>query len=638
MKRLQKLVIAVLITIFLCIPSLMAVLCYIQPMEDVTYDLFKFPEDGQEWEGADEWTVFTNENGTVTELISNGIGGYSGLSYSGQTFYYSRQLTEEADCPILKIGVANRTVSVFLDDVLIYTDCPDLNNQIGDLKLPMLEYDRMEPVTVSLPPDYPGRTLTIAQSSPAYSETLTDDETVWPSSVTLYCGYAYESSLIASTARTMLPAVLLFSLELFLLAAFVLKASSGTFSPRLPAFALAIFLQMCSILSKADFFSHYFEALSFDLAGLCFHASVGTLLLFLSLCAAKFRPLFWIATALQWVSTLLCAVTQMNLLFPYGDWYVFFVDLPRIVGILALLAVLIGAFILWKQGDCFFRHLAQTALLVIIGYGIFLVIDIWVAPDYVTSVFSRIKGDIILLLPHFSLTLAWNLCLISTLFAVIMQVVEQETERRTELQVLAVKNKLAMESYENLRCQSEEINMLRHDTMKHYSLLHTMAVEAPERVPGYLNELIGQVENVRPVVVSKNQTLNILLNGKLNAARTKGISVEIFRCDAPEKLPLTDTELCCLVINILDNAIDAAACSDTTEPYIKLDFHCKEHHFVFTCENSTPYKMSKKKKEPMPEHGYGLKIIRQIMNRWGDNMLFIDQSKTVYKITFVIPI
>ena len=180
--------------------------------------------------------------------------------------------------------------------------------------------------------------------------------------------------------------------------------------------------------------------------------------------------------------------------------------------------------------------------------------------------------------------------------------------------------------------------MLRHDMMKHYSLIHTMAVESPDRIPGYLDELIGQVENVRPVIVSKNQTLNILLNGKLNAANAKGISVEVFRCDAPKNLPLTDAELCCLVINILDNAIDSAAGSDTTEPYIKLDFHCKEHLFIFTCENSTPYKMSRKKKEPMPEHGYGLKIIRQIMNRWGDNMLFIDQSKTVYKITFVIPI
>ena len=638
MKRFYKLVIASLITLFLLIPSLMAVSCYIHPMEDVTYSLFQLPEDGQEWEEADGWTVFTNDKGTVTELISDGTGGYSGLSYPGQTFYYSRRLTEEADSAILKIEPVNRTVSVFLDDVLIYTDCPELNNQIGNLELPMLEYDRMEPVTITLPPDYRKQTLTIAQSSPSNSEILTDLGKVWPSDVTLYCGYAYESGLIASTVKTMLPAVILFSLEIFLLAIFVMKASSGTISPELPVFALAVFLQMCSILSKADFFFKYFQELPFDLAVFCLYASVGTLLLFLSLHTERLRPLFWVLTALQWLSTLLSTVTQLNFLLPYGDWYVHFVNLPQISGIFALFIVLTASFVLWKQEDLFFRHMAQTALLCLIGYSIFLVISIWAIPDYVTSVFARIKTDITTYLPHFSLTLVWNLCLLSTLIAIVIQLLEQENERRTELQVLAVKNKLAMESYENLRYQTEEVQMLRHDMMKHYSLIHTMAVEAPDRICSYLDELIGQVETIRPVIVSKNQTLNILLNGKLNAANAKGISVEVLRCDAPKDLPLTDAELCSLVINILDNAIAAAASSDTTQPYIKLDFHCKEQFFIFTCENSKPYKISRKKKEPMPEHGYGLIIIRQIMKRWGDNMLFIDQSKTVYKITFVIPL
>lgn len=71
---------------------------------------------------------------------------------------------------------------------------------------------------------------------------------------------------------------------------------------------------------------------------------------------------------------------------------------------------------------------------------------------------------------HFSLTLVWNLYLLSTLIAIVIQLLEQENERRTELQILAVKNKLAMESYENLRYQTEEVQMLRHDMMKHYSL------------------------------------------------------------------------------------------------------------------------------------------------------------------------
>lgn len=638
MKQLPKTVPALLISIFLCIPSVLAVFSYTWPMEDVTYPLFQYPEDGQEWEDADSWKFYTNEKGAETELTSNGFGGYLGLSYPGQTFYYSRILAEEAQSPMLKIEAVNRTVSVFLDDTLIYTDCQDLDNRIGYLNLPMLEYDRMEPITISLPPDYVGKTLTIAQSSPVVSETLTDAGTVWPSGVTLYCGYAYESSLIASSSKTMLPAALLFALELFLLAAFLWKAFAGHFSLQLPVLALAVLFQMCSVLTRADYFYRYSGNLPFDPTDLLFHLSAGTLLLFLTLYAGRLRPLFLAVTVLHWGSTLLYLVTKLNLFLDYGDWYQFFAELPQITGFLSLLAVLVGAFLLWKMGNRFFRHMAQTALALLVGYALFLAAGIPASTDYAASVFTRIKGDILLCLPNFSLKLVWYLSLISGLAAVILELVEQEAERRTEYQVLEAKNQLAMESYDSLRHQAEQIQLLRHDTMKHYSLLRAMAAQAPDRIPGYLDELIGQAEKIRPVVNSSNRILNIILNGKLSAASEKGISTEILRGDAPETLPLSDTELCCLFMNILDNAINGASGSDTGESYIKLDFHCKDNHFVFTCENSISARCRQNKKSPMQVHGYGLKIIRQIMDRWGENMVSIQQSRYTYRIMIIIPI
>ena len=59
-----------------------------------------------------------------------------GADYLGQTFYYSRTLTEELD------------------------------NRIGYLELPMLMFNRTDAIIISLPPDYLGKTLTIAQSGP----------------------------------------------------------------------------------------------------------------------------------------------------------------------------------------------------------------------------------------------------------------------------------------------------------------------------------------------------------------------------------------------------------------------------------------------------------------------------------------
>ena len=588
MNRITKLISALLLVVLICIPSIAAIIYYTIPMDDVSYNLSLAPEDGQAWEGSKGWTVYTNEAGTIKELTADGTGGYFGLDHPGQTFYCSRKLTESLDSPMLQIGAVNRTIAVFLDDILIYTDCPDQNMRIGFLELPMAEYDRMEPISVSLPHDYLGHTLTIAQSSPLLSDNLANNETVVPCDITLYCGYAYESGIIASASRTMLPAVLLFALELFILIVFLLKAFNKKFILKLPVFALAVLLQICSILCKSDFFSQYYWDASpaFDVSSLLFFLSIGTLLLFLAFYTSRLRIrfLFVILGTIQWGCAFFSVMVQKELL-SFGNSSFFWVSLPQITGFIILCITMGAAFILWKRGSYFFRTWAKTALLLIAGCIFFLLLGLLFLPGYADDILKIFGSEIMFGLPNTSLKLIWSLCLISTLIAVIADILKIEFEKYAEKAVLAEKNRLAQESYENLRCQSEETRMLIHDTSKHYALLRAMLEQTPERMASYLDELIGQVKQIRPVVTCQNKIFNILVNGKLNMAAQKGISVTIVGSDAPEKLPLTDAQMCELFINILDNAIAAAALVPEAS-WIRLDFHRNNRHFIFSCENS----------------------------------------------------
>ena len=142
--------------------------------------------------------------------------------------------------------------------------------------------------------------------------------------------------------------------------------------------------------------------------------------------------------------------------------------------------------------------------------------------------------------------------------------------------------------------------------------------------------------------------LDIIINSKLNIAAEKDISVEIVRSQAPEKLPLTHTQVCSLFTNILDNAVAAASLSNAEKPYIKLDFHCKNNNFVFLCENSMDQSKcnfdsqpdnskAQQQKIPMKNHGYGLKIIRRIMKNF-DDMIDIETDKNVFKLSIIIPL
>lgn len=95
-------------------------------MKDLSYDLSLSVPDGTADPLPDKgWTVFTDNCGKRKELTGNGFGAYKGLDYLGQTFYASRKLVEKLDSPTLSVSAVNWTISVFLDDTLIYTDCPD---------------------------------------------------------------------------------------------------------------------------------------------------------------------------------------------------------------------------------------------------------------------------------------------------------------------------------------------------------------------------------------------------------------------------------------------------------------------------------------------------------------------------------
>ena len=75
----------------------------------------------------------------------------------------------------------------------------------------MLDWDRAESIVLSLPPDYHGKTLTVAQATSLGERQEPEaDQVVWPCSVQLYCGYSYESGLISESFQTAIPATLCF--------------------------------------------------------------------------------------------------------------------------------------------------------------------------------------------------------------------------------------------------------------------------------------------------------------------------------------------------------------------------------------------------------------------------------------------
>ncbi|MGN1368382.1 MAG: sensor histidine kinase [Aristaeellaceae bacterium] len=611
----------------LCTALGLALLRYARPAETVvTYDLSlgwadEAMPDGWAYDQKG-WQVFVQEGDAHAALAADGFGGFSGDVHPGQTFYFSRVLEEELDSdPILRLDAYGENVTVFLDGMLIYTDCPEQDNRIGHLTLPQREQLRSAALTVSLPGDCAGKTLTIAQSTGLDWEM----PKVWPVSVLLTCPSAHESELIAESFRTAVHAALCFFGGAALLVLFL-----GRRGPRdagLLWAALSLLLWMAAILLSPSFTGIMLRQTRVDWRTLCKGLSLAALLALLTSRAGRLRSIFWVLTGLTALTCLLCPVIDLRYETLTSDWLINLrTSVPQMTGFLSLCAVLACAWY-WRKRKRFYvffapvSAFAAAAMLLGAAYlnGKQLLTQLELAVRYQTPAYFL-----------------WPLTLCTMAAAAVSlaaELIEREIKRRQNAQLIDARDALTMQHYESLRAQNEQVMMLLHDMNKHYSVLRQMSGE--ESVQRYLDELLVQNAGIRPVVQSGNAMLDVIINGKLTQAISADVQIELVRTNAPEKPPLSDTELCSLMMNLMDNAVEGVLNSGAQQPFIRLDMHVKNGFFVFSLENSAG--RPGKTKAPAPGHGLGQKIIRQIVEK-RNGLLEMEQDGESYRVTLALPL
>lgn len=126
-----------------------------------------------------------------------------------------------------------------------------------------------------------------------------------------------------------------------------------------------------------------------------------------------------------------------------------------------------------------------------------------------------------------------------------------------------------------------------------------------------------------------------MLNGKLSEAQNLGITLDIVKAEAPSTLPIDDTDLCSLVMNIMNNAIKAASASDAPSPFIHLNLHVRNNYFAFTCQNSA--NIGAEKNKTVRGHGLGLKIIGEITEKY-NGIIKNEYTDGTYEIKLAIPL
>lgn len=604
---------ASLTALFFISTSLYALLRYMKPLDDQFYDLSMFGSEQEmieEWDRDTKgWAVFVQEGEMRHELDAVGWGSYNGLDHPGQTAYASRTMTEEVSSPTLRLYTANRAVVVFLDDEVLYTDCPQQDNRVGYLALSAFDWDR-EPLIITLPPDYPGRTLTVAQSTPEIPESPSAQVTLC--GVELYCSYAAESILISESFRTALPAILVFLLGTASMMALLWQGFHGRWDMGLAALAITALSLTLALLNQTSFSYNYFGETPADLNALCRAASLSALLAFLGQRGGRHKWLLWILASLHGGLALL------------GRGYAFsqLTTFSELAGCAGLLATCILSLI-WRRERRHFYKLFTPLYLSML----FLA----VAGTAVYGLFAPVWGRYILLQLQLSMQnglyrfFLWKwavLTLIASAMIATIEIIRQEDERRTETRLLLQRGALAQENYENLRRHNEEIAILRHDLRHHLTVLQNLCQEKDyDHVRAYLDTMGAW--NTMPGDYTVHPFVNGILTVMLARGSRLGIRSEV-RVQLPEQLTIPDNDLCALLMNLLENALEAnEKVPKEKDRWMKVAMHIRDSYLYIGVENARFEPVDFDQAEGVFRstkegafHGYGLKSARTVARKY----------------------
>lgn len=206
-------------------------------------------------------------------------------------------------------------------------------------------------------------------------------------------------------------------------------------------------------------------------------------------------------------------------------------------------------------------------------------------------------------------------------------------QSRHQVELLIERNKVMEQEYAGIVAWSRERSALVHDAKNHLIFLEGMIVSGEqERALTYIKKLLSSEDEYEQIFYTDDLVLNYLLNQKMRMAKGYGIKIKL--CIDKWNNPfIADEDLCVIVANLLDNAIEAL--KDIKGEEKKIIMEVKEFSWgaAIIVENNcgeTKEESSirpKTTKKNSREHGIGLQNVETAVKKYGGKVQYERRNK-----------
>ena len=214
-------------------------------------------------------------------------------------------------------------------------------------------------------------------------------------------------------------------------------------------------------------------------------------------------------------------------------------------------------------------------------------------------------------------------------------------EYEREMQTLVLES--ARQSLARQRQNQEQARIYRHDMRHHLALINGYAAEGNlEKIKEDLSQTEMEIDAITPKRYCANETVNLVLS----SFEAKSAEMNVTLCieaNLPETLSISDTELCSLFSNALENAIFAASkLIEKKARRVYLRTLVNNNKLLISTKNAYAGTIQMEGEFPkssnhQPGHGFGIKSMAAIVTQH-DGLYSLETSGNIFTLQLMLPL
>ncbi|PKM93592.1 MAG: hypothetical protein CVU84_14575 [Firmicutes bacterium HGW-Firmicutes-1] len=219
----------------------------------------------------------------------------------------------------------------------------------------------------------------------------------------------------------------------------------------------------------------------------------------------------------------------------------------------------------------------------------------------------------------------------------------KQNNEQMDIRLLSQQKDLQYKYVNAIETSIDEMKRIKHDFSNHMMcIMGYLETNKYSDLKKYLTKLFNPIENTDEIIVTGHPVISSMIYSKIIEAKKGNIKIKL-ATSFESLINIEDIDLCILIGNILDNAIEACMHVEEDKREIMLCIQTKCDWFLIDCINRTKNQIFVRKgsiiktsKEDKVNHGIGLRNVESIVKKHkGEIAIDIIEGNYIIKVTMI---